>query len=366
MRSPGGDTRSSRTRTRWPGRRPRRARRAAGVSSAPSPGAATTRTADGSRRVRSTSTSASRAGSPSVADDRDLERRPHHASERLEQERERGRVLAEHRGQRRDPLLAARGGVGVAGERGQAEQAVGGERVLGGRGVVLRVLGPHDQRLGVGAGGEEAAALLVGEQAHETVGDGPRLGQPGDVVDLGQREERFEQRGVVLRVREQVGAPVLPRTEQAAVVAAQLARAGTGRWCARPPSSRRARARRPLRRATAGRARSSRAAPCRRGRVGPVARGRRRGAGRTRSTASGRSSVRPDRVEDVAAEAGVRILEVAARGHAEVPHHLGQVVAAEGLELVERPHVEAPSTPSESASSAEKKPPSAWCRSRST
>ena len=49
---------------------------------------------------------------------------------------------------------------------------------------------------------------------------------------------------------------------------------------------------------------------------------------------------RTDGVEDVAAVAGVRVLEVAACGHAEVADDVGQRVAAELLELLERPHVE--------------------------
>ena len=70
--------------------------------------------------------------------------------------------------------------------------------------------------------------LVVGEEADEVVGHDPRLGEPGDVVDLGQRDERLEQRGVVLGVREEVGAPALPRPQEAAVVAAQLAQQEPG------------------------------------------------------------------------------------------------------------------------------------------
>ena len=52
------------------------------------------------------------------------------------------------------------------------------------------------------AGREEAAAVGVVEEAEQLVGDGARVGEPRDVVELGEREERFEQRGVVLGVRE--------------------------------------------------------------------------------------------------------------------------------------------------------------------
>ena len=193
------------------------------MSSAPVPGAAVTRTEAGNNRRRSTSTSAPRAGSSGSPTHRHLERRADEPPDRFEQERERGGVLTRHRRQRRDPALGACGRVGVAGERGQPQQPVGGEGVLGRGGVVLGVLGPDDQRFGVGAGREEPAALVVGEQRDQPVGDGTRLGQPADVVELGQREQRLEQRGVVLGVREQVGAPVLPRPQQAAVVAPQLA-----------------------------------------------------------------------------------------------------------------------------------------------
>ena len=68
-----------------------------------------------------------------------------------------GARRASHRSARSAPC-------GVAGERGEAEEAVGGEGVLRRRGVVLEVLGAHDERLGVGAGGEEAAAFVVGEE----------------------------------------------------------------------------------------------------------------------------------------------------------------------------------------------------------
>ena len=91
--------------------------------------------------------------------------------------------------------------------------------------IVLRA---HDERFGVDAGGEDAAVLVVGEQPDEIVGDGPCLAEPGDVVDLGQREECLEQCGVVLGVREEVGAPALPRTQEATVVAAELAEQEAG------------------------------------------------------------------------------------------------------------------------------------------
>ncbi len=50
-------------------------------------------------------------------------------------------------------------------------------------------------------------------------------------------------------------------------------------------------------------------------------------------------------MEDVAPEPGVRILEVAAGRHPEVPDDVGERVAAQCLELLERPHVEPPLDP---------------------
>ena len=47
-------------------------------------------------------------------------------------------------------------------------------------------------------------------------------------------------------------------------------------------------------------------------------------------------------MEDVAPEPGVRILEVAAGRHPEVPDDVGQRFTAQRLELLERPHVEPP------------------------
>ncbi len=54
----------------------------------------------------------------------------------------------------------------------------------------------------------------------QLVGDGAGIGQPREVVELGHRQQRFEQRGVVLGVRE-VGR--LPRAKEPTVVATQLA-----------------------------------------------------------------------------------------------------------------------------------------------
>ncbi len=211
-------------------------------------------------------------------------------------------------------------GGGVAGERGEAEQAVGRERVLRRRRVVLVVLRPHDQRLGVGAGREEPAAVVVGEQRDEAVGDGAGLVEPGDVVDLGQREQRLEQRGVVLGVGEQVGAAVLPGAQQPAVVAAQLGEEEVG------VGARRVHPVGPVERVgrLGERPQEERVPPEEHLVVEagphPVPARRRRATG-----SDARDRVRPvlgraDRVEDVAAEPGVRVLEVAPGGHAEVAH----------------------------------------------
>ena len=160
-----------------------------------------------------------------------------------------------------------------------------------------------------------------------------------DVVELGQGEQRLEQRGVVLGVGEEVGATVLPGTEQPAVVAAQLGEEEPG--------------------VGAGRVHPVGAIECLGG-LGERAQEQRvpaeqhlvveprpdpLGACREQSRQHARDRFgsivgRPDRVEDVAAEAGVRILEVPPRGHAEVADDVGERVAAERLELLEWPHVE--------------------------
>ena len=167
------------------------------------------------------------------------------ALERLEQVRERGGVLAQHRRQRARPSARrVRPPSASPVSAARRSSAVGGERVLRRRRVVLD--SPSAARSAPRRRApvvKKPPSLVVGEEREQLVGDGARLGEPRDVVELGQREERLEQRGVVLGVREQVGAPVLPRTEEAAVVAAQLARGGSARWCAPRPSSRRGRAR---------------------------------------------------------------------------------------------------------------------------
>ena len=115
--------------------------------------------------------------------------------------------IAEH--PRRRLLVAP-----VAGECGQPQQAVGGQRVGRRRGVVEHVLLPDDERLGVVAGREEPAGFVVVEQPDQVVGHRPREVEPGSVVVLGERAERLEQRGVVLGVGE---------------VRARATSAGTGR-----------------------------------------------------------------------------------------------------------------------------------------
>ena len=65
-------------------------------------------------------------------------------------------------------------------------------------------------------GGEEAATIGIMEQLQELVRDRARRGEPAGVVDLGHREQRFEQRRVVLRVGE-IGRT--PRPEEPTVVA---------------------------------------------------------------------------------------------------------------------------------------------------
>src|SRR5204862_2237727 len=76
-----------------------------------------------------------------------------------------------------------------------------------------------DELLRVGSGREEASAVGVVEEPDELVGDGARLAQPGDIVDLGEGAQRLEERGVVLGVREIRRAP---RAYESAVVAPQF------------------------------------------------------------------------------------------------------------------------------------------------
>jgi hypothetical protein len=179
------------------------------------------------------------------------------------------------------------------------------------------------------------------EQAEHLVGDGARLCQPGDVVELGEGQERLEQRRVVLRVGEVGGAP---RTQQAAVVATQLAQqeprvapggfhpvvavesgGGLGQrieeQCV-PPEEHLVVEARPGPGAPAVEELAPRP-PNLLGRfLGPV-----------------------HDVQDVPGVPGVRVAEVPLRRHAVVAHRFVGVVAAHLAQLVEAPEVELPLHP---------------------
>ena len=185
------------------------------------------------------------------------------------------------------------GGVGVAGERAEPQQAVGGERVLRRRRVVLEVLGRTMSASASAPVVKKPPRSSSAKSATRSSATARASVEPRDVVDLGEGEQRLEQRGVVLRVRGDArrGRPATSAAAGRRRGAAR--RAGSGRSRARRPSSRRGRTRRRPRPARGGTARSSRAAPCRRGRAGPAARARRAArAGRGR-TASGTVSVGP-------------------------------------------------------------------------
>ena len=143
----------------------------------------------------------------------------------------------------------------VAGERGQAEQADGGEPVGAGRGVVHQVLRAGDERLGVVAGGEHAAVVVVPEELEQRVGGRPRLGDPASLAGgLGQAGEGVDERAVVGGVGEVPGAGVgLPRAQPAAVGPAQVGEEELGRLHGGVDPRAARRSPRRLRRATATR-----------------------------------------------------------------------------------------------------------------
>ena len=87
---------------------------------------------------------------------------------------ERGRVPDEEVAEQVDHLPGRVGVALGAGEGGQAGQRQGGHGVGRRGGAVEDVLGPHDEGLGVVAGGEEAAAPVVMEQVEEGVGGARR------------------------------------------------------------------------------------------------------------------------------------------------------------------------------------------------
>ena len=138
--------------------------------------------------------------------------------------REAGRVRGHRPGEHLEDRDRRLGVALVAGERARRSRPLAASAFGRRRRVVEDVLGPDDERLGVVAGREEPAGVGVEEQAEQVVGDAARVGEPRQVVELGEREQRLEQRGVVFGVGEVRRAP---RAQEAAVGVAELARGGT-------------------------------------------------------------------------------------------------------------------------------------------
>src|SRR5829696_3491753 len=104
----------------------------------------------------------------------------------------------------------------LAGEGGEAQEAVGGARVARGYRVVLEVLAPRDEPLVVDRGLEEAAALAVGEALDHRVGGRAGGGEPAWLeARLVQGEERLDQVGVVLEVGVEARLAVLGGAQEA-------------------------------------------------------------------------------------------------------------------------------------------------------
>src|SRR3954454_13209189 len=147
-------------------------------------------------------------------DQRHLAHRGDVEVDRLQEMAERLRMLGGERGQQPDGAERRLFVAVLAGERRQPQQAERGRRLTGGDRVVLDVLAARDQLLVVLGGREEAAVLRVREALDDRVGERPRLGEPARVERrLVERDQRFEQEGVVLEHRAE------PRP--AAVVGAQ-------------------------------------------------------------------------------------------------------------------------------------------------
>ena len=93
------------------------------------------------------------------------------------------------------------------GQGAQAGQRERGDGVGRWNGSVEDVLGPDDERLGVPAGGEEAAAVIVMEQLEESIGGvGGPLCPDGFAGELAQAGEAVDEPGVVGRVGQVPGA----------------------------------------------------------------------------------------------------------------------------------------------------------------
>ena len=156
----------------------------------------------------------------------------------------------------------------VAGQRSESQEAVRGGGVARGDRVVVDVLAARDQLLVVGGGGEEAAVLGVGEALDHRV-----RGRAGGVEParlegrLVERQQRLDQKGVVLQIGIQLRLAAVEGAQQPAIGSRASRRARTRRRCAPRRGSPAGRARRRRRRARRSRARSRRGRACRRGRA---------------------------------------------------------------------------------------------------
>ncbi len=135
-------------------------------------------------------------------------------------------------GQEADDVLGGFLVAGLAGERGEAGQGLGGGAVGRRGGAVEHVLLAGDERLGVVAGGEHPALLVVPEPVEQGVGGGSGLADPAGLAGaLGQPGEAVDQGGVVGGVGQRpgadlVGGPVVevgvPRAQPPSVVPPQV------------------------------------------------------------------------------------------------------------------------------------------------
>ena len=227
-------------------------------------------------------------------------------------------------------LLVAR----LAGEPGQPQEPERGGRGAGRDRGILELLAARDQRLVVGGGGEEPAALGVGEAVEDLVRDPFRLGEPARLERcFVQRQQRLEQERVVLEVGAQVRGAAVVRAQQAAVGPAQLASHELGGVARGVEIAR-------LSEDSAGvrQRRDHERVPGRQPLVvEPGAH-----ALLARRQQGGLDVDQPDRVRR-GADGDVRALEVARVGHAEMlDRRVGELGLERGPYLVEPPHVEAP------------------------
>ena len=268
VRSPGADRRSARRRTPRRGRRPRSRPSSSGTS--PPPPASTTCGRNSARTTRSSAavsgpasaTSLTGASWKSIA----CSRWPNAAGCC-------GAIACSSAIGRRRGVLVAR----LARQRGEPQQPERGRRAAGRDRRVLELLAARDQ-LVVGADGEEAAALGVGEALEDLVRERPRLGEPA-VVERRLVERERAPRAGTRGPRGRRGSSRGRGCRSAA--GGHRRRAGRARRTPRRPpprrGSRRARARRRPRRARRSSARSRRSGACRRAPGAPAARARRAG-----------------------------------------------------------------------------------------